>query len=461
MKIGISGPLVGAGFTQGSVIFAGVGGVLTEDNPNFFWDDTNNRLGIRTSGAPLYPLHVKATLTSIAANEYGGYFEITSNPSGNEGTFGDWGLYSSMVKTGSANISTPYPGLRAMEFRVGNSGTGTISQMVGMMGSVFNSGTGAVTTADALFVDGPSASVANPIINCGGLYISTQKITGVTTGYGVRSVGVADVSYFLGFLGAGVAAPAARLHIAAGTATAGTAPLLLTSGTSLMVTVAGSIEFTTDNLFFTITTGAARKRLIMADPVDGLSFGRIPFATTNGRLTDLEDLFWDGALFVGSTNYIEPSGNAIFSNGQFFINGVSGKISSYADIFTEGFGVPVIVDNVALTNQGAAIGSTNVTNGNVAGDYRVGYYLVCTTADITAGSIAISITYNDGTAVRTLTGVAVVLTSTANWATKFTNTNADGSYIHLGSGSIAYSTVLTGSAGTSKYALYLSFERLN
>ncbi|MBI4084403.1 MAG: hypothetical protein HY431_00710, partial [Candidatus Levybacteria bacterium] len=36
-------------FTQGSVVFAGAGGVLSQDNANFFFDDTSNELGIRTT----------------------------------------------------------------------------------------------------------------------------------------------------------------------------------------------------------------------------------------------------------------------------------------------------------------------------------------------------------------------------------------------------------------------------
>ncbi len=36
-------------FTAGSVIFAGASGVYSQDNANFFWDDTNNRLGIGTT----------------------------------------------------------------------------------------------------------------------------------------------------------------------------------------------------------------------------------------------------------------------------------------------------------------------------------------------------------------------------------------------------------------------------
>ena len=35
--------------TEGSILFAGSGGTFAQDNSNFFWDDTNNRLGIGTS----------------------------------------------------------------------------------------------------------------------------------------------------------------------------------------------------------------------------------------------------------------------------------------------------------------------------------------------------------------------------------------------------------------------------
>jgi len=42
----------GSGFTPGSIPFANSVGVLTQDNSNLFWDDTNNRLGIGTN-API------------------------------------------------------------------------------------------------------------------------------------------------------------------------------------------------------------------------------------------------------------------------------------------------------------------------------------------------------------------------------------------------------------------------
>src|SRR3990167_4651920 len=42
------GSLVQGG-TEGSVLFIGPGSVISQDNANFFWDDTNNILGIGTA----------------------------------------------------------------------------------------------------------------------------------------------------------------------------------------------------------------------------------------------------------------------------------------------------------------------------------------------------------------------------------------------------------------------------
>ena len=60
-------------FTPGSVIFAGPSGVLAQNNSQFYWDNTNYRLGIRT-----------ATPTCVI-DMYGGRFRATSdgtNPTG-------------------------------------------------------------------------------------------------------------------------------------------------------------------------------------------------------------------------------------------------------------------------------------------------------------------------------------------------------------------------------------------
>jgi hypothetical protein len=41
--------LTDTALTLGSVAFAGTGGLISQDNANLFWDDTNNRLGINTN----------------------------------------------------------------------------------------------------------------------------------------------------------------------------------------------------------------------------------------------------------------------------------------------------------------------------------------------------------------------------------------------------------------------------
>src|SRR3990167_2024849 len=46
----------------GSILFGGTAGLISQDNANLFWDDTNNRLGIGTA-SPATPLDVNGTAT--------------------------------------------------------------------------------------------------------------------------------------------------------------------------------------------------------------------------------------------------------------------------------------------------------------------------------------------------------------------------------------------------------------
>jgi hypothetical protein len=54
-------------FTAGSVVFAGASGAYSQDNANFFWDDTNNRLGIGTV-TPSYRLEVTGSASALRVN---------------------------------------------------------------------------------------------------------------------------------------------------------------------------------------------------------------------------------------------------------------------------------------------------------------------------------------------------------------------------------------------------------
>lgn len=104
-----------------------------------------------------------------------------------------------------------------------------------------------------------------------------------------------------GNFGLGVT-PTAVLHLKAGTAAASTAPFKLTSGTVLSSAEAGAIEFNADDFFATITTGPARKAFVL-DNGARLSSGKIPIATTNGRLIDGQTpLSGTKVYYVSDTN---------------------------------------------------------------------------------------------------------------------------------------------------------------
>lgn len=109
--------------------------------------------------------------------------------------------------------------------------------------------------------------------------------------------------------------PTHSIEIAAGTTTR--APLRLTSGTSLTSPAAGTIEFTTDDFFATITTGPARKAFVLDDGTR-LTSGRVPFATTNGRLTDDPDMtFATDTLTVTKIGATQFVGDVQFTGSGF------------------------------------------------------------------------------------------------------------------------------------------------
>jgi hypothetical protein len=58
------------GFTSGSVLFAGTEGQITQDNTNFFWDDTNNRFGIGGGAAD--------NTISLGGSSYGMLFHASA-----------------------------------------------------------------------------------------------------------------------------------------------------------------------------------------------------------------------------------------------------------------------------------------------------------------------------------------------------------------------------------------------
>ncbi len=124
-----------------------------------------------------------------------------------------------------------------------------------------------------------------------------------------------------------------KITIRPGTATAGTAPLKFTSGTALTAPEAGAMEFTTDSLFFTITTGTVRKKVAIYDDTSGAAgdmyyrdlsgnFVKLPIGSANQTLRVGSGLpAWGDQKFATSsktTSYtIGTSDTVIFANASF------------------------------------------------------------------------------------------------------------------------------------------------
>jgi hypothetical protein len=171
---------------------------------------------------------------------------------------------------------------------------------------------------------------------------------------------------------------------------------------------------------------------------------KLPVFTNTNVMGELANVGATNQILIGTTGDIPSWSNNL---------PLAGKMTIYNGVATEGYGVPALVDDVALTGQTAIINSTNFTNASTAGLYRLNYYLLDTSADITAGTIQLSVAFTDNAGATTVTSSALPLTALGRTSGIF--------YIQLASGSVAYSTVLTGIFGTAQYALYMSLERLN
>ena len=169
-----------------------------------------------------------------------------------------------------------------------------------------------------------------------------------------------------GNFGFGLTGATAVIHIKAGTATASTAPLKFNTGTLLTTAEAGAVEFLTDDFYATITTGAARKKIVLDNGVDLVS-GRVPFATTNGRLVDDADMTFSGSTLT-VTNLTASTGAAIgVATGTSLA--VSGKLSSTATAVTIAAAATTfaITSNVVTVTGDALANIVATITGGVSG----------------------------------------------------------------------------------------------
>lgn len=141
---------------------------------------------------------------------------------------------------------------------------------------------GQVSTAGVTTNNSPSfvqqATYWNGVTSVNWNYTVLNTMTATTpastVSHKINAVSVMDMTntnavitgQLYGKWGIGIA-QSAVLTLAAGTATAGTAPFKMTSGTLLAAPEVGAVEFLTDAWYGTITTGTARKQFAFTDSV--------------------------------------------------------------------------------------------------------------------------------------------------------------------------------------------------
>ena len=102
---------------------------------------------------------------------------------------------------------------------------------------------------------------------------------------------------------------------------------------------------------------------------------------------------------------------------------------------------------VDLTGQAADITTTNLSNTPPAGFYEVEVYLLCTTADVTAGALAVTIGWTDNVGATTSTPIT-------GFTLAATGRTTGRQMIRTASGNITYAVTITGAYGTAQYAVY-------
>lgn len=309
---------------------------------------------------------------SNGRNEFAGSFNfykyLPTTDDGSNQTFANENI---LVKEGSFNQSRG-GGMLSVYY---NNGSGTITNAHGFLGGISNIGTGTITTAASLQALSPTASLTSPITTIYGLRVQAQKVTGVTTGYGISQDGTTDINVFNGsdnaFAGA---VRIANAGYATGTWSVGTAtpigqftsnnPTALTTGlndfTSLS-SIGGATGSgnTIRNRLYAVRNTASGTDWTTTTLYDGIDIsGSFATPTTNlktyfARNPNAATFDWGNA----GTSYLSLSSTALTAK------------------------TPVIVTSATttqatFTNSGAGGLSAYFVNTNTGSGFGAGYFLI-------------------------------------------------------------------------------------
>lgn len=224
------------GYTSGGILFGGANGKIDHDATNFIWDNTAKKLKINggnTTGHNAVVVDATATDTAAGTTVVGYVPEYIANPGATQLTGGKFAMLilGAVDGSGGASAAGALVGLRVdSRFRqtagtfsgivysidgvFRHTGAGALSAAIGLRSIPVLSAAGGLTNWFGVQAQSPAVSGAGVIAAAYGVRVEAQKVTGVTTGYGVAQVDADDLNFFVGKTTLGSnASPNTRLDI--------------------------------------------------------------------------------------------------------------------------------------------------------------------------------------------------------------------------------------------------------
>jgi hypothetical protein len=518
------GDAVGSG-TSGSVLHIDASGNLAQANPDFTYlgsglnlaktitavgnfeaVDVDYKISPTSSNSGNFFVGIDNTVQSVALDTnhpgdlYGIYSDLYHNSSVNITTLNGISSYAENASPNS--VST----VRAAEVVGKNTGNGAATNVDGIYAGVQSTGGGNISNMRGLIFSGDHSSTgtltdgygayiptftkgfgAGTITNMYGVYIGAQSQA--TNNWNIYSEGASSRNYLQGSLGINVSVPDAQLDVVP--ANASTVGLQVTlaatptanaleinanggvgSGDLLRVSPTGAVTssqgFTASAAGFSTTTGG-----------NGYNFSGGGYFTSpsNGvfKFSDAADTSF-GRLQLGGTTSSFPSikrssaavafrlaDDSADCNITVGATVLSGKVTTYNNVATTGWGVPAIYGTGRSTAQTAAVASVaTYTVGAADGSFLISSNVLITTSS--AENFTVTCAYTDeGNTARTVTLNFQILAGTIGTAINFANGAVpyEGISIHIrAKASTAITVATTGTFTGATYNVEASITQI-
>lgn len=408
--------------TAGSVLYAGAAGVLAQDNSNFFYDETNHRLGLGTT-TPRTKLELLGDGAILAIGTFGSGFTEPAIGAGTRMLWyprkaafragnvsgGQWNNINIGTYSAAFGSSTLASGSGSFAVGIGSVATGNYSAALG---------NGASANGESSFSIGNSteADGLNAISIGTQSFVDVSADSGVAIGYqvyvaGIQATGIGTTSQAIG---------ANSVAIGGGASNADYSVAIGGSQANGMYSLAGGTGISDGD--YSVAIG---------NNVDAYSFSETVFGANNTSYTPASTTAWNTAdrLFVignGASSGAPSDALIVYKSGIFVIPNLAGTGTRIVTASSTGQLGTALAPLIAATNdllaQTATVSSVVTAtspNDGASHQYQVGAYVDVTA--ISAGTVTVTYTYTDENSTsRTLTLFGMGLTTAAVSATGFT-----------------------------------------